>query len=164
TSAVPDPALGPALTGGGILPLPVAPAKLDKLDINTLQLTTTLPVASGTLDQGKFFAGDATHRGGLQFINLLKFRQVTLTDFKVFIDFADPRLEATANNDPKNKGELFKVAICGVQFGGNGGDTLELNNNKLVLTTEGATLLNDRLKTNVFNADSVLGPPNTTST
>jgi hypothetical protein len=164
TTTVSDPALGPALIGAGILPLPVQPATLDKLDINTLQLTTTLPVKSGTLDQGAFFAGDATHAGGLQFINLLKFRQVTLTDFKVFIDFADPRLEATVNHDPKTKVKLFKVDISGVQFGGNGTDTLELNNNKLVLTPEGAGLLNDRLKTTVFKADSVFGTANTTFT
>jgi hypothetical protein len=164
TTTVSDPALGPALIGAGILPLPVHPGTLDKLDLNTLQLTTTLPVRSGTLDQGAFFAGDATHAGGLQFINLLKFRQVTVSDFKVFIDFADPRLEATVNHDPKTKVKLFKVDISGVQFGGNGTDTLELNNNKLVLTPEGAALLNDRLKTDVFKADSVFGTANTTFT
>lgn len=164
TTTVSDPALGPALLGAGILPLPVHPGTLDKLDISTLQLTTTLPITSGTLDQGALFAGDATHRGGLQFINLLGLRQVTLTDFKVFIDFADPRLEATVNHDPKNKVKLFKIDISGVQFGGNGTDTLELNNNKLVLTAEGAQLLNTRLRTSVFKADSVFGTANTTFT
>jgi hypothetical protein len=154
--------IGKALLGAGILPLPVSPATLDKLDLNTLQMTTTLPVASGTLDQGAFFAGDATHKGGLQFINLLAFRQVTLTDFKVFIDFADPRLEATVNHDPKQKVKLFKVDISGVQFGGNGTDTLELNNNKLVLSDEGAALLNSKLGTKVFTAGAVFGSADTT--
>jgi len=162
TTTVSDPALGPALLGAGIVPLPVAPGKLDKLDIKTLQLTTTLPITKGTLDQGAFFAGDATHAGGLQFISLLGLRQVTLTDFQVFIDFADPRLEAVVNHNPKNRVKLFKVDISGVQFGGNGTDTLELNNNKLVLADEGAALLNDRLKTKVFVAGSTFGTANTT--
>jgi hypothetical protein len=162
TTTVSDPALGPALIGAGILPLPVQPGTLDKLDLNTLQLTTTLPVRSGTLDQGAFFAGDATHAGGLQFINLLKFRQVTVSDFKVFIDFADPRLEATVNHDPKQRIKLFTIDISGVQFGGNGTSELQLNNNKLVLTPEGAALLNDKLRTKAFVAGAVFGTANTT--
>src|SRR5689334_24460678 len=79
TTTVSDPALGPALLRAGIVPLPVSPGKLDKLDLKTLQLTTTLPITKGTLDQGAFFAGDATHAGGLQFLAPLALRQVTLT-------------------------------------------------------------------------------------
>jgi len=135
---------------------------LDKVDLKTLQVTTSLPIASGRLDQGAFFAGDATTRGGLQFINLLAFRQVTLTDLKVFIDFADPRIEANIQGSRGQKVKLFKIDISGVQFGGNGTDTLELNNNKLLLTDEGATLLNDRLRTKVFTAGAVFGTANTT--
>jgi hypothetical protein len=164
TTTVSDPALGPALLGAGILPLPVSPAKLDKLDIGTLQLTTTLPVRTGTLDQGAFFAGDATHAGGLQFISLLGLRQVTLTDFQVFIDFADPRLEAVVNHDPNNRVKLFRIDISAIQIGGNGTDTLALNNNKLLLTEEGSALLNSRLRTNVFKAGSAFGTANTTFT
>ena len=33
TTTVSDPALGPALLGAGILPLPVAPGTLDKIDL-----------------------------------------------------------------------------------------------------------------------------------
>jgi hypothetical protein len=164
TTTVSDPALGPALLRAGIVPLPVSPGKLDKLDLKTLQLTTTLPITKGTLDQGAFFAGDATHAGGLQFLAPLAFRQVTLTDFQVFIDFADPRLEAVVNHNPKNRVKLFTIDISGIQLGGNGTDTLELNNNKLLLADEGAALLNSKLKTSVFQAGSTFGTANTTFT
>jgi hypothetical protein len=162
TTTVSTPELGQKLVGAGILSLPVSPGTLDKIDLNTLQLTTSLPVASGRLDQGAFFAGEATTRGGLQFINLLAFRQVTLTDLKVFIDFADPRIEATIQGTRGQKVKLFKIDISGVQIGGNGTDTLTLNNNKLLLTAEGAALLNERLRTNIFTADTVFGTSNTT--
>jgi hypothetical protein len=162
TTTISTPEISKQLVNAGILPLPVSPGTLDKVDLKTLQVTTSLPIASGRLDQGAFFAGDATTRGGLQFINLLAFRQVTLTDLKVFIDFADPRIEANIQGSRGQKVKLFKIDISGVQFGGNGTDTLELNNNKLLLTDEGATLLNDRLRTKVFTAGAVFGTANTT--
>src|SRR5688572_3388316 len=62
TTTVSTPELGRKLVGAGILSLPVSPGTLDKVDLNTLQLTTSLPVASGRLDQGAFFAGEATTR------------------------------------------------------------------------------------------------------
>jgi hypothetical protein len=162
TTTISTPEISRKLVGAGIVPLPVSPGTLDKIDLSTLQVTTTLPITSGRLDQGAFFAGDATTRGGLQFINLLAFRQVTLTDLKVFIDFADPRIEATIQGTRGQKVKLFKIDISGVQFGGNGTDTLELNNNKLLLAPEGAALLNGRLRTEVFTADAVFGTANTT--
>ena len=164
TTTISTPEISQKLVSAGILPLPVSPGTLDKIDLKTLQVTTSLPIASGRLDQGAFFAGDATTRGGLQFVNLLAFRQVTLTDLKVFIDFADPRIEANIQGSRGQKVKLFKIDISGVQFGGNGTDTLELNNNKLLLTQEGAALLNERLRTQVFAADAVFGIANTTFT
>jgi hypothetical protein len=162
TSTTSTPEIGKALIGAGIVPLPVGGAKLDKIDLKTLSLTTSLPITGGTLDQGAFFAGSAQHKGGLLFVNLLAFRSVTVSDFKVVIDFSDPRLEATVNNDPKQKVKLFKIDISGIQFGGNGTDELQLNNNKLLLADEGAALLNSKLKTKVFKAGDTFGTANST--
>jgi hypothetical protein len=160
TTTVSTPELGKALIGAGIVPLPVGRAKLKSIDLKTLSLTVTMPIVGGTLEPAAFFAGDIDHSGGLQFFNLRNLRTVSISDFVVFND-ANPRLVATVNRNPKEKVTLFKVDLSALQLTGGPGE-LGLGNVGLSITEEGATLLNHKLRTTVFQAGAKFGTANTT--
>ena len=160
TTTVSTPELGKALLGAGIVPLPVGKAKLKSLDLKTLSTTITMPSVGGTLDPAAFLTGDIDHAGGLQFISLKTFRSVIISDFVVFND-ANPRLVATVNKDPKQKVTLFKVDTSALVLTGSTGQ-LGLGNVGLLVTDEGAALLNGKLKTNVFKAGMKFGTGDTT--
>src|SRR3954470_8083331 len=160
TTTVSTPALGKALLGAGIVPLPVGKAKLDSLDLKTLSLTVTQPIVGGTLNPSAFFAGDIDHAGGLQFFNLRNLRTVVISDFVVYND-ANPRLVATVNWNPKQKVTLFTVDLSKLVLTGSTGQ-LGLGNVGLVITADGAALLNGKLRTKVFTAGTRFGTANTT--
>jgi len=160
TTTVSTPAVGKALLAAGIVPLPVGRAKLDKLDLTTLSLTVTQPIVGGTLDPAAFFAGDIVHAGGLQFFNLAGLRSVVVSDFVVVVD-ANPRLVATVNRNPRQKVTLFTVDLSGLVLTGGPGQ-LGLGNVGLVITDEGAALLNSKLRTKVFKAGTKFATADTT--
>jgi hypothetical protein len=160
TTTVSTPELGKALLGAGIVPLPVGKAKLKAIDLKTLTTTITMPIVGGTLDPAAFFAGDIDHAGGLQFINLHGFRSVTVSDFEVLND-GNPRLVATVNRDPSQKVTLFKVDLSALVLTGSTGQ-LGLGNVNLLITEEGAALLNTKLRTKVFTAGAKFGTGDTT--
>lgn len=160
TTTVSTPELGKALLGDGIVPLPVGKAKLKSLDLKTLSTTITMPIVGGTLDPAAFLAGSINHSGGLQFISVKTFRSVTISDFVVVND-ASPHLVATVNKDPKQQVSLFKVDLSALKLTGSTGQ-LGLGNVGLLVTDEGAALLNSKLKTKVFKTGMKFGTADTT--
>lgn len=160
TRTVSDPAIGNALLKALILPVPVDGAKLVSATVKPITTTVDLPIAGGRLDPAAFFAGTIKHSGGLKFVRPTALRSVTVSDFAVKID-ANPRVIATVNHDPNWRITLFTIDLSGLTLGGETGK-LVLGNTKLVLTKQGATTLNDALRTKAFPAGATFATATTT--
>ena len=155
TEVVFDPAILQALSGAGLLCLPVAPATVTPViagapyGFEGFTLAYHFPITSRDL---KGSDQSIWHSGGLRCINVAACKWVTLTRFK--IDPVDEYLSGCVNCVSRAK--IFDLDLSAVTTSTQGVYTV-LAPVELALTDGAAALLNQKLKVELFQGGMVVG-------
>ena len=159
TSVTASPAVTSTLLRNGILPLPVGGASETPVLLpGGLGVKGSFPVTGGTVDADTL-AGSVTHSGGLIFVNLGKFKTVTVSDFTIVIDSA-PHLVATKVNGKAASLRVFDLDLSAAKVSKTA-KGVSVSGIGVTFTADAASALNSTLGTSVFSAGLVAGTAET---
>jgi len=159
TSVTASPAITSTLLRNGILPLPVGGAtEVPVLTPGGLAVKGTFAVTGGTVD-AETLAGSITHSGGLIFVNLPKFKTVTVSDFTIVID-GSPHLVATKVNGAAASLRVFELDLSKAKIN-KSAKGVTVSGIGVTFTADAAAALNSTLGTSIFSAGLVAGTAET---
>jgi hypothetical protein len=150
---------GRQLIGAGIVPVAFGGAEL--VGGSGTPRVATLPVVDGSFERGSS-AGDATHMGGVRLVAQHGLRSVTISDPRLVVDPADPRVIVTVDREPPRQVAMWRADLSRVELGGDGVGELRIRGIRLELTPAGAAVLNEGLRTSTFVAGTTFGTAGTT--
>ncbi len=159
TSVTASPAVTSTLVRNGILPLPAGGASEVPVVLpGGIGVKATFPVNGGSVDAATL-AGTVTHSGGLVFVNLARWKAVTVSDFTIVID-GSPHLVATKVNGSPASLRVFDLDLSGAKVATTSRGVV-VSGIRVSFTGDAAMALNSSLGTKVFTAGLVAGSADT---